>query len=223
MPIWWAYAASLMLITAGFFFGRAATRTVCTPEYRQPAPPSTSRSRGCCRCCRCRTWTASSTTWSAADQSDDAQPGVRVRVRFHGRLVDAFILERRSDTDHPRQAGLAGPGGLRRTGADPRDPPARPTRWPPATSAPGPTCCGWPSRRGMPTVEKQAPPELPPSAPTPVDESGWARYGRGDQFLDAIRRRPGRAGGVAGAAGGAVAATAGRGRRGDGARRASVR
>ncbi|MBV9516153.1 MAG: hypothetical protein JO280_19240, partial [Mycobacteriaceae bacterium] len=25
----------------------------------------------------------------AADQSDDAQPGVRARVRFHGRLVDA--------------------------------------------------------------------------------------------------------------------------------------
>ena len=29
----------------------------------------------------------------SAEQSDDAQPGVRVRVRFHGRLVDAFILE----------------------------------------------------------------------------------------------------------------------------------
>ncbi|HEX7826133.1 MAG TPA: primosome assembly protein PriA, partial [Mycobacterium sp.] len=36
----------------------------------------------------------------SAEHSDDAQPGVRVRVRFHGRLVDAFILERRSDTDH---------------------------------------------------------------------------------------------------------------------------
>ena len=36
----------------------------------------------------------------AAEQSDDAQPGVRVRVRFHGRLVDGFILERRTDTDH---------------------------------------------------------------------------------------------------------------------------
>ena len=40
-----------------------------------------------------------------ADQSDDAQPGVRVRVRFHGRLVDAFILERRSDTDHVGKLG----------------------------------------------------------------------------------------------------------------------
>jgi primosomal protein N' (replication factor Y) (superfamily II helicase) len=41
----------------------------------------------------------------SADQSDDAQPGVRVRVRFHGRLVDAFVLERRSDTDHGGQLG----------------------------------------------------------------------------------------------------------------------
>mgnify|MGYP000609008798 CR=1 FL=1 len=30
----------------------------------------------------------------SAEHSDDAQPGVRVRVRFHGRLVDAFVLER---------------------------------------------------------------------------------------------------------------------------------
>lgn len=35
-----------------------------------------------------------------AEHSDDAQPGVRVRVRFHGRLVDGFVLERRSDSDH---------------------------------------------------------------------------------------------------------------------------
>jgi primosomal protein N' (replication factor Y) (superfamily II helicase) len=34
------------------------------------------------------------------EQSDDAQPGVRVRLRFHGRLVDGFILERRNNTDH---------------------------------------------------------------------------------------------------------------------------
>ena len=41
----------------------------------------------------------------AAEQSDDAQPGVRVRVRFHGRLIDAFVLERRSGTDHVGQLG----------------------------------------------------------------------------------------------------------------------
>lgn len=42
----------------------------------------------------------------AAEQSDDAQPGVRVRVRFHGRLVDAFVLERRSETDHEGKLGF---------------------------------------------------------------------------------------------------------------------
>ncbi|EUA32158.1 putative primosomal protein N' [Mycobacterium intracellulare] len=41
----------------------------------------------------------------SAEQSDDAQPGVRVRVRFHGRLVDGFVLERRADTDHPGKLG----------------------------------------------------------------------------------------------------------------------
>src|ERR1044072_8385806 len=41
----------------------------------------------------------------SAEQSDDAQPGVRVRVRFHGRLVDAFVLERRSETDHVGKLG----------------------------------------------------------------------------------------------------------------------
>ena len=41
----------------------------------------------------------------SAEQSDDAQPGVRVRVRFHGRLVDAFVLERRNDTDHQGKLG----------------------------------------------------------------------------------------------------------------------
>lgn len=30
----------------------------------------------------------------------DARPGVRVRVRFSGRLVDAFVIERRSSSEH---------------------------------------------------------------------------------------------------------------------------
>lgn len=36
----------------------------------------------------------------AEEHSADAQPGVRVRVRFAGRLVDALVLERRSASDH---------------------------------------------------------------------------------------------------------------------------
>ena len=33
-------------------------------------------------------------------QSDDAQPGVKVRIRFGGRLVDALVLERLAQSDH---------------------------------------------------------------------------------------------------------------------------
>ena len=31
---------------------------------------------------------------------DDARPGVRVRIRFAGRLVDAVLLERRAHSEH---------------------------------------------------------------------------------------------------------------------------
>ena len=35
-----------------------------------------------------------------AEVDADAQAGVRVRIRFNGRLVDGFIIERRSSSDH---------------------------------------------------------------------------------------------------------------------------
>ncbi len=38
-----------------------------------------------------------------ASMADDARPGVRVRVRFAGRLVDGWVLERRADTDAERR------------------------------------------------------------------------------------------------------------------------
>ena len=40
-----------------------------------------------------------------AEFDEQAQPGVRVRVRFSGRLVDGFVLERREDTDHSGRLG----------------------------------------------------------------------------------------------------------------------
>lgn len=36
----------------------------------------------------------------SAEQSDAAQPGVRVRIRFAGRLVDALVLERTQSSSH---------------------------------------------------------------------------------------------------------------------------
>ncbi|MDO5511968.1 primosomal protein N' [Corynebacterium sp.] len=38
-----------------------------------------------------------------ADLDDIAQPGVRVRIRFAGRLIDALLLERLAHTDHEGQ------------------------------------------------------------------------------------------------------------------------
>lgn len=85
----------------------------------------------------------------SAEQSDDAQPGVRVRVRFHGRLVDGFVLERRADTDHPGKLGWLD----RVVSAEPVLTPRSAgwsTRWPRATRAPVPTSCGWPCRPATP-------------------------------------------------------------------------
>src|SRR5699024_9120979 len=36
----------------------------------------------------------------SADQHEDARPGVRVRIRFGGRLVDAILIDRTGHTDH---------------------------------------------------------------------------------------------------------------------------
>ncbi|MEB3068525.1 primosomal protein N' [[Mycobacterium] vasticus] len=120
-----------------------------------------------------------------AEQSEQAQPGVRVRVRFHGRLVDAFIWERRADTDHTGRLGrlervisaepvltaevrrlveavAARYGGSRadvlRLAIPPRH--ARVEREP----APAPT---------LPVID-------------PVDPAAWGRYRAGSQFLTAL-------------------------------------
>ena len=85
-----------------------------------------------------------------ASMAEDAQPGVRVRVRFAGRLVDGFVVERAADTEHAGALAPLATGGLARAGAQPRGAPAGPRRSPTATPARWPTCCGWPSRPGTP-------------------------------------------------------------------------
>ena len=40
-----------------------------------------------------------------AESDADAQPGVRVRIRFAGRLVDGYILERIESSEHPGKLG----------------------------------------------------------------------------------------------------------------------
>lgn len=121
----------------------------------------------------------------AAEQSDDAQPGVRVRVRFHGRLVDGFVLERRNDTDHVGKLGWLD----RVVSPEPVLTPeirrlvdAVAARY--AGTRPDVLRLAIPSRHA--SVERESTPAPPPPVVAPVDPGGWAVYGRGDQFLNAL-------------------------------------
>jgi primosomal protein N' (replication factor Y) len=121
----------------------------------------------------------------AAEQSDDAQPGVRVRLRFHGRLVDGFILERRTDTDHVGKltwldrvvsAEVVLTPEIRRL-VD-----AVAARY--AGTRADVLRLAIPPRHAKVERENSTPPGLP--AITEVDRAGWDAYGRGGQFLTAL-------------------------------------
>ncbi len=121
----------------------------------------------------------------SAEQSDDAQPGVRVRVRFHGRLVDAFLLERRSDTDHVGQLGWLD----RVISAEPVLTPevrrlvdAVAARY--AGTRPDVLRLAIPPRHARAEKAQADAPLLP--VIEPVDPAGWARYARGEGFLTAL-------------------------------------
>lgn len=121
----------------------------------------------------------------SAEQSDDAQPGVRVRVRFHGRLVDGFVLERRTDTDHTGKLGWLD----RVVSAEPvLTPEIR--RLADAVAAhyagtrPDVLRLAVPARHAR--VEREPPVSRDPAIPEPVDPSGWDGYARGAQFLGAL-------------------------------------
>ncbi|MFI5508724.1 primosomal protein N' [Mycobacterium sp. NPDC051804] len=121
----------------------------------------------------------------SAEQSDDAQPGVRVRVRFHGRLVDAFVLERRSETDHVGKLGWLD----RVVSAEPvLTPDVR--RLADAVAARYAGTRADVLRLAVPprhaNVEKQPPPQQTPLAEQPVDTSPWAAYRGGEQYVAAL-------------------------------------
>jgi primosomal protein N' (replication factor Y) len=121
----------------------------------------------------------------AADQSDDAQPGVRARVRFHGRLVDAFVLERRSDTDHVGELGWLD----RVMSPEPvLTPDVR--RLVDAVAARYAGTRADVLRLAMPPrharVEREVRAAQIPSAPAPVDVTNWGVYQRGERFVAAL-------------------------------------
>jgi primosomal protein N' (replication factor Y) len=121
----------------------------------------------------------------AAEQSDDAQPGVRVRVRFHGRLVDGFVLERRADTDHAGKLGWL----ERVVSAEPvLTPDVR--RLVEAVAARYAGTRADVLRLAVPPRHAQVEREAAGPPPGPdigaVDPAGWQVYGRGHQFLAAL-------------------------------------
>ncbi|MEK1242852.1 primosome assembly protein PriA, partial [Mycobacterium ulcerans] len=121
----------------------------------------------------------------SAEQSDDAQPGVRVRVRFHGRLVDGFVLERRNDTDHQGKLGWLDRVVSAEQVLTPeirRLVDAVAARY--AGTRPDVLRLAVPARHARVEREVATRPDLPEVAP--VDGAGWAGYGRGGQFLDAL-------------------------------------
>ncbi|WP_343710743.1 primosomal protein N' [Mycobacterium sp.] len=121
----------------------------------------------------------------AAEQSDDAQPGVRVRVRFHGRLVDGFVLERRTHTDHAGALAWLD----RVVSAEPvltaeiaRLVDAVAARY--AGTRADVLRLAVPPRHARVERENHTAPSRPVVAP--VDPTGWGAYGRGGQFLAAL-------------------------------------
>jgi primosomal protein N' (replication factor Y) len=121
----------------------------------------------------------------STEHSDDAQPGVRVRVRFHGRLVDAFVLERRSDTDHVGQLGwldrvISAEPVL--TGEVRRLVDAVAARY--AGTRPDVLRLAIPPRHARAEKESSVGSLLPVSGP--IDTAGWSRYTGGEKFLTAL-------------------------------------
>ena len=119
------------------------------------------------------------------EQSDDAQPGVRVRLRFHGRLVDGFILERRTDTDHVGKLAWLDRVVSAETVLTPeirRLVDAVAARY--AGTRADVLRLAVPPRHAKVERENPTPPEL--SAVAGVDRTGWEAYGSGGQFLTAL-------------------------------------
>ena len=121
----------------------------------------------------------------AVEQSDDAQPGVRVRIRFHGRLVDGFILERRTDTDHVGRLAWLDRVVSAEAVLTPevrRLVDAVAARY--AGTRADVLRLAVPPRHAKVERESSTPPALPVVAD--VDRAGWETYGRGGQFLTAL-------------------------------------
>jgi len=119
-----------------------------------------------------------------ADLDELVVPGARVRVRFAGRLVDAYVLERSEQTDHAGTLAMI----ERAVGGEPvlTDETAAlfravADRW--AGNFVDVVRLGVPSRHAA--AEAETPPD-PPAAVRPPKTTGFSRYPTGQAFLSAL-------------------------------------
>ncbi|GAA3208494.1 primosomal protein N' [Nonomuraea helvata] len=122
-----------------------------------------------------------------ASMHDTAEPGVRVRVRFAGKLVDGFLLERAGESEHdgklmplervisPERVLTPEIAGLARAVAD---------RY--AGTLTDVLRLAVPPRHAKAESEEPPKQDLPAAEP-PTGESAWDAYPTGPSFLDALR------------------------------------
>ena len=118
--------------------------------------------------------------YSVPPELDEAaQPGVRVKVRFSGRLVAGFLLERTAAADRALQGRLSPLASVVSPEQVLTPEVARLARASPtATPAPSPTCCASPCRRGTPGSRRRPAPELPAARPAAAVAGAAARTTR---------------------------------------------
>ncbi|MBJ8345312.1 primosomal protein N' [Antrihabitans sp. YC2-6] len=120
------------------------------------------------------------------DELDDAaQPGVRVRVRFSGRLVDGFVVERIAASDHPGKLGK-----LERVVS------AEQVLTPEVSALVDAVAARYAGTRAdvlrlaIPPrharVEAENAPEDEPVPEFELDPAGWATYVHGEAFVEAL-------------------------------------
>ncbi|GAA3532234.1 primosomal protein N' [Amycolatopsis ultiminotia] len=117
---------------------------------------------------------------------ESAVPGCRVRVRFAGQLVDGYLVERTDTTEYERKLAYL----ERVTSSEPVLPAALHTLCRSVADRYGGTLSdvlrlALPPRHAKTEAEPPAEAAPVPSAP---DVSAWARYQRGEAFLEAVAK-----------------------------------
>ncbi len=121
-----------------------------------------------------------------AEFADSAQPGVRVRIRFAGRLVDGYVVERVESSDHTGKLGW-----LDRVVSSERVLTPEISALVTAVAARYAGTRADVLRLAVPPrhakVEGEPSDDMPVVVAPVIDSSAWSSYTHGEAFLDALR------------------------------------